>query len=140
MAAKTNEVLLDPLFNNNPIALQVLGICSALAVTTQLKTARTIAGVSFNGTQNITIASHNLSDMTNDTTYTHSGKIITDAERTAISTNTTTITNNKNSLDTDISNLQQRATTLENDVVIKGDPAGATEQLISGIKKFTKKI
>ena len=39
MAAKSNEVLLDPLFNNNPIALQVLGICSALAVTTQLKTA-----------------------------------------------------------------------------------------------------
>jgi Na+-transporting NADH:ubiquinone oxidoreductase subunit D len=30
------EVLLDPLFNNNPIALQVLGICSALAVTTKL--------------------------------------------------------------------------------------------------------
>ena len=28
--------LLDPLFNNNPIALQVLGICSALAVTTQM--------------------------------------------------------------------------------------------------------
>lgn len=27
------EVLVDPLFNNNPIALQVLGICSALAVT-----------------------------------------------------------------------------------------------------------
>ena len=39
MAAKSNEVLLDPLFNNNPIALQVLGICSALAVTTQLKAA-----------------------------------------------------------------------------------------------------
>jgi Na+-transporting NADH:ubiquinone oxidoreductase subunit D len=32
------QVLLDPLFNNNPIALQVLGICSALAVTTQLET------------------------------------------------------------------------------------------------------
>lgn len=32
-------VLLDPLFNNNPIALQVLGICSALAVTTKLDTA-----------------------------------------------------------------------------------------------------
>ena len=30
-------VLTDPLFDNNPIALQVLGICSALAVTTQLK-------------------------------------------------------------------------------------------------------
>ncbi|MCR9258454.1 MAG: NADH:ubiquinone reductase (Na(+)-transporting) subunit D [Pseudomonadaceae bacterium] len=26
-------VLVDPIFNNNPIALQVLGICSALAVT-----------------------------------------------------------------------------------------------------------
>ena len=35
----TKQVLLDPLFDNNPIALQVLGICSALAVTTQLKTA-----------------------------------------------------------------------------------------------------
>jgi Na+-transporting NADH:ubiquinone oxidoreductase subunit D len=30
------KVILDPLFNNNPIALQVLGICSALAVTTQM--------------------------------------------------------------------------------------------------------
>ncbi|MBI2423800.1 MAG: NADH:ubiquinone reductase (Na(+)-transporting) subunit D [Candidatus Hydrogenedentes bacterium] len=36
---KEREVLLDPLFNNNPIALQVLGICSALAVTTKLQTA-----------------------------------------------------------------------------------------------------
>ncbi|MBI3118995.1 MAG: NADH:ubiquinone reductase (Na(+)-transporting) subunit D, partial [Candidatus Hydrogenedentes bacterium] len=33
------EVLLDPLFNNNPIALQILGICSALAVTTKMSTA-----------------------------------------------------------------------------------------------------
>lgn len=33
------EILLDPLFNNNPIALQVLGICSALAVTTKMSTA-----------------------------------------------------------------------------------------------------
>lgn len=32
-------VVLDPLFNNNPIALQVLGICSALAVTTKMETA-----------------------------------------------------------------------------------------------------
>ena len=39
MAEKTKDVLLDPLFNNNPIALQVLGICSALAVTTKLETA-----------------------------------------------------------------------------------------------------
>lgn len=39
MAANTRDVLLDPLFNNNPIALQVLGICSALAVTTKMETA-----------------------------------------------------------------------------------------------------
>lgn len=37
--AKTKEVLLDPLVNNNPIALQILGVCSALAVTSNLKTA-----------------------------------------------------------------------------------------------------
>ncbi|MCH9647350.1 MAG: NADH:ubiquinone reductase (Na(+)-transporting) subunit D [Deltaproteobacteria bacterium] len=38
--AKTNrDVLIDPLFNNNPIALQVLGICSALAVTTKMETS-----------------------------------------------------------------------------------------------------
>ena len=39
MAASNRDVLLDPLFNNNPIALQVLGICSALAVTTKMETA-----------------------------------------------------------------------------------------------------
>lgn len=33
------KVLLDPVFNNNPIALQILGICSALAVTTKLETS-----------------------------------------------------------------------------------------------------
>lgn len=43
MAKADRETLLDPLFNNNPIALQVLGICSALAVTTQLKTALVMA-------------------------------------------------------------------------------------------------
>ncbi|HEY5646763.1 MAG TPA: NADH:ubiquinone reductase (Na(+)-transporting) subunit D [Pseudomonadales bacterium] len=32
------EVLVDPIFNNNPIALQVLGICSALAVTVSMST------------------------------------------------------------------------------------------------------
>lgn len=36
---KERAVVLDPLFNNNPIALQVLGICSALAVTTKMETA-----------------------------------------------------------------------------------------------------
>jgi Na+-transporting NADH:ubiquinone oxidoreductase subunit D len=38
-AAKPRDVFIDPLFNNNPIALQVLGICSALAVTTKMDTA-----------------------------------------------------------------------------------------------------
>ncbi len=33
---KTKQLLLDPVFNNNPIALQILGICSALAVTNSL--------------------------------------------------------------------------------------------------------
>jgi Na+-transporting NADH:ubiquinone oxidoreductase subunit D len=39
MAKKTKEVLFDPLVNTNPIAIQVLGICSALAVTSKLETA-----------------------------------------------------------------------------------------------------
>ncbi|MCQ4323623.1 NADH:ubiquinone reductase (Na(+)-transporting) subunit D [Pseudomonas stutzeri] len=33
------EVLFNPVFNNNPIGLQILGICSALAVTSNLNTA-----------------------------------------------------------------------------------------------------
>ena len=33
---KAREILLNPIFNDNPIALQILGICSALAVTTNL--------------------------------------------------------------------------------------------------------
>lgn len=32
-------ILVNPIFGNNPIALQMLGICSALAVTTSLNTA-----------------------------------------------------------------------------------------------------
>ena len=39
MKAKRKKALLDPLFNDNPIAAQVLGICSALAVTTKLETS-----------------------------------------------------------------------------------------------------
>ena len=34
--SKTREVLLNPIFNDNPIALQILGLCSALAVTSNL--------------------------------------------------------------------------------------------------------
>ena len=37
--SQAREVLLDPLIDNNPIGLQVLGICSALAVTTKMETA-----------------------------------------------------------------------------------------------------
>ncbi|MCB0745168.1 MAG: NADH:ubiquinone reductase (Na(+)-transporting) subunit D, partial [Ignavibacteriae bacterium] len=40
---KYKEILLDPIFNNNPIALQILGICSALAVTSKLETAVVMA-------------------------------------------------------------------------------------------------
>ena len=40
---KAKDVLLDPIFRNNPIALQVLGICSALAVTTKLETSVAMA-------------------------------------------------------------------------------------------------
>ena len=39
MAQTRREMLLDPLVDNNPITLQVLGICSALAVTSSLKVA-----------------------------------------------------------------------------------------------------
>ncbi len=37
--ADAKRILLDPLLNNNPVALQILGICPTLAVTTSLATA-----------------------------------------------------------------------------------------------------
>lgn len=40
---KYTKQLLDPIFNNNPIALQILGICSALAVTSKLETSVVMA-------------------------------------------------------------------------------------------------
>ncbi|MBD3386227.1 NADH:ubiquinone reductase (Na(+)-transporting) subunit D [candidate division KSB1 bacterium] len=36
---KYKDVLFDPIFNNNPIGRQILGICSALAVTSKLETS-----------------------------------------------------------------------------------------------------
>ncbi len=39
MSSEARRVLLDPIINNNPITLQILGICSALAVTTSLTTS-----------------------------------------------------------------------------------------------------
>ncbi|MDE0163875.1 MAG: NADH:ubiquinone reductase (Na(+)-transporting) subunit D [Bryobacterales bacterium] len=44
MASSAKKAVLDPLFENNPIALQVLGICSALAVTTKLETSIVMCG------------------------------------------------------------------------------------------------
>jgi len=37
--SQMKEILLNPIFNNNPIGLQILGICSALAVTTKMSVA-----------------------------------------------------------------------------------------------------
>jgi Na+-transporting NADH:ubiquinone oxidoreductase subunit D len=43
MGKSNKDLIMDPVFDNNPIALQVLGICSALAVTTQLSTSFVMA-------------------------------------------------------------------------------------------------
>jgi Na+-transporting NADH:ubiquinone oxidoreductase subunit D len=43
MADSVRKILFSPVVDNNPIILQVLGICSALAVTTQLSTAITMS-------------------------------------------------------------------------------------------------
>ncbi|GMG88176.1 NADH:ubiquinone reductase (Na(+)-transporting) subunit D [Biformimicrobium ophioploci] len=37
MTMKIKDTLIEPVINNNPIALQILGLCSALAVTSSLK-------------------------------------------------------------------------------------------------------
>ena len=34
---KIKDIIVRPIFDNNPIALQILGICSALAVTSSMK-------------------------------------------------------------------------------------------------------
>ena len=41
--SETRKVLTEPLVNDNPITLQVLGICSALAVTSQMSTSLIMA-------------------------------------------------------------------------------------------------
>lgn len=41
--SETKKVLTEPLVNNNPITLQILGICSALAVTSQMSTSLIMA-------------------------------------------------------------------------------------------------
>jgi Na+-transporting NADH:ubiquinone oxidoreductase subunit D len=43
MAQVKRDLLIDPMVDNNPITLQVLGICSALAVTSSLQVAFVMA-------------------------------------------------------------------------------------------------
>jgi Na+-transporting NADH:ubiquinone oxidoreductase subunit D len=43
LTKKDRQLMVDPLSDNNPITIQVLGICSALAVTTQLKPTAVMA-------------------------------------------------------------------------------------------------
>ena len=43
LSGKTKAVLLGPLNKNNPVLVQVLGICSALAVTSKLEPSLVMA-------------------------------------------------------------------------------------------------
>ena len=43
MSEKTKDILLEPVVNNNPVTLQILGICSALAVTTSMQVSMVMA-------------------------------------------------------------------------------------------------
>lgn len=43
MTSKSARLLLEPIVDNNPITLQILGICSALAVTTKVAPAITMS-------------------------------------------------------------------------------------------------
>jgi Na+-transporting NADH:ubiquinone oxidoreductase subunit D len=56
--ASAKEVLFEPVFSNNPIALQILGICSALAVTTsmQLSVVMGLAVCTVTGLANLAVS------------------------------------------------------------------------------------
>jgi Na+-transporting NADH:ubiquinone oxidoreductase subunit D len=43
LSKKDSKLILDPLADNNPITIQVLGICSALAITAQLEASIVMA-------------------------------------------------------------------------------------------------
>ena len=43
LSKKDSKLILDPLADNNPITIQVLGICSALAITAELKASIVMA-------------------------------------------------------------------------------------------------
>ncbi|MCG8650458.1 MAG: NADH:ubiquinone reductase (Na(+)-transporting) subunit D [Pirellulales bacterium] len=55
---KPMKVLIDPLIDNNPIALQILGICSALAVTTKMETSlvMSLAVIAVTGFSNLAVS------------------------------------------------------------------------------------
>ncbi len=56
--AKITKVLFDPIFKENPIALQILGICSALAVTSKMDTviAMTLALIFVTSLSNLSVS------------------------------------------------------------------------------------
>jgi Na+-transporting NADH:ubiquinone oxidoreductase subunit D len=58
MSTDTKKVLFGPIVDNNPIALQVLGVCSALAVTSSLANAlvMTVAVMLVTGFSNLFIS------------------------------------------------------------------------------------
>lgn len=58
LGKKNRKVLFDPFLDNNPITVQVLGICSALAVTVAVKQAlvMAIAVVAVTATSNVVIS------------------------------------------------------------------------------------
>ncbi|MDO7619702.1 MAG: NADH:ubiquinone reductase (Na(+)-transporting) subunit D, partial [Flavobacteriaceae bacterium] len=43
LSKKDAALILDPLADNNPITIQVLGICSALAITAELEASIVMA-------------------------------------------------------------------------------------------------
>ena len=43
LSKKDTNLITDPLADNNPITIQVLGICSALAITAELKASLVMA-------------------------------------------------------------------------------------------------
>ena len=50
------KTLFDPLFDKNPVLLQVLGICSALAVTTQMTASVVVSGLNRLATMSSSVA------------------------------------------------------------------------------------
>ena len=58
LSKKDSKLILDPLADDNPITIQVLGICSALAITAQLKASivMTISVIFVLGVGNVVIS------------------------------------------------------------------------------------